>query len=410
MAAPCRIGALALGAVLALGWSSSAQAQFRGKKGGGHPVSVVKKKSAPVQAHAQGGRLQGSGLQGGRPQGGRLGGARPQGPGIAPHADARAPRQVQGPARIGQTGGRPVPAGRVATAGAPAARRTVSVPPTLRRGGTTFSQKVVVHENETYVERTRSDRGGIDRDGHGHHGYAHHDHESRHYRHHGWGHHYYDCYVHTWPYEPWFWGFYFAPFPAPWHYTWVWVGDPWYATWGWYWAPYPYYVGPSYWVTDYVMARMLEDEYARGYAAGYASGEQAAGFPVSEPVKEQLRTQVDETATAFKDDRAIELDSALAKPGYLFVVDAPLSVATQDSASCNLTGGDIIKAAAGGDPDVAVASMVVVTAKRENCAAGSQVSVSYTDLQEMLNSFGEKVDDGMKELEKQNPPGAAKTE
>ena len=43
--------------------------------------------------------------------------------------------------------------------------------------------------------------------------------------------------------------------------------------------------------------------------------------------------------------------------------------------------------------------MVIVTSKSVDCPAGSTVNVSYTDLQEMLNSFSEKVDDGMNELQ-----------
>ena len=149
---------------------------------------------------------------------------------------------------------------------------------------------------------------------------------------------------------------------------------------------------------------MLEDEYARGYGDGYAAGQQAAeGTPISDPVKEQLRIQVDQTAQSFQTEQAIRLEDALADPNRLFIVDTPIRAAAAGSGTCALSGGDIIQPTAGAtvDPDMPVASMTVVTAKGESCVAGSVVHVSFTDLQEMLNTFGERVDDGLNELQKQ---------
>jgi hypothetical protein len=277
----------------------------------------------------------------------------------------------------------------------------VRVPSTVARGGTTFHQSVVAQGDAVVVRRTPEAAQGH-HDGPPHHGQSHHhgDHD-HYYHHHHWGHGYYYCYVHYWSYDPWFWGFYFAPFPAPWTYTWLWFGAPWYVSWGWYYQPYPYYAAPSYWVTDYVISSMLEDEYERGYAAGYAEGQQNAGTPISEPVKEQLRVQVDETAQAFQTEQEILLENALQNPEYLFVVDTPISAATAGSGTCSLSGGDIIKPGGQLDPEVPVSSMAVVTSKAESCAAGTVVSVSFTDLQEMMNTFGERVDDGLNEMQKQ---------
>ena len=44
--------------------------------------------------------------------------------------------------------------------------------------------------------------------------------------------------------------------------------------------------------------------------------------------------------------------------------------------------------------------MVVVTSKGGSCPAGTQITVSISDLQEMLNTFGEKVDAGLNEAQK----------
>jgi hypothetical protein len=297
---------------------------------------------------------------------------------------------VRGDRQPGSGSPKPVASGRVGAgrtfaprpAAAPQGGASPAVPPRMVRGGHTFTETTVVRGHETLVER-RSERDQV-----------------RYYQQRHWGRRSYSCYVHYWPYDPWFWSFYFAPFPAPWPYTWFWIGSPWYVTWGWYYQPYPVYIGPSYWVTDYVLSTSLEEEYARGYAAG----QQSAGTPITEPVKEELRKQVDETAKTYQAEQAVDLQQALKTPGYLFVVDTPLSVTKSDDTTCTLTGGDILKAAAEVGEGAAVAQMAVVTSKDEKCQAGSQVSVSLTDLQEMLNSFGQKVDDGMKELQKNRGP------
>jgi hypothetical protein len=47
-----------------------------------------------------------------------------------------------------------------------------------------------------------------------------------------------------------------------------------------------------------------------------------------------------------------------------------------------------------------VATMNVVSSKFGSCAAGTRVEVSVNDLQEMLNSFAERVDNGLHEFQK----------
>ena len=280
----------------------------------------------------------------------------------------------------------------------------------MTRGGKTFSQRPVVDQDGRTLVARKTTTSYNPRHAH-YHPPHHHHHVVRHYHYHYWGPSYYYCYVSHWAWAPWFWGFYFAPFYAPWHYHWWWVGAPWHVHWGWYYDPYPYYDAPSYWVTDYTLSRMLEDEYARGYEDGYyaAEGEAAVaeqqqeGTPITEPVKEQIRVQVDEMANAFEEDDFVQLEKALEDPEYLFIVDTALSVTNEDGEACTLTGGDIIKQAEGNDldPDRPVAEMEIVTSKSPQCPAGSTAAVSYADLQEMLNTFGQTVDDGLYELQKQ---------
>ncbi len=447
-----RTCALVLGAVLALAWSYPAEAQ-RGRGKRGHSGSVSKKsdskkkddssrkktrsqpQTAPAPTHqpqrAPAARpprapayqpprapaYQPQRAPAARPQ--RAPAARPTGQ--QPRTTAPVRQPARAPAYRPTTEPvQPLPAtladrarrsdNRLAVHRVPArVSRIPTVPPVVKRGGLTYTQfaaksggHIVVTRKSTPSASTNSPYPG---DGHvggahdGHHGGHHSTTSVRHYHYHYWGYGYYYCYIHAWPYYPWFWGFYFAPLHSPWYgYPWWWADSPWYGYWGWYYTPYVTYVGPSYWVTDYTIARMLEAEYERGWADGQAA---AAGTPISEPVKEQIRVQVDDVARAFQASEALLLEKALADPEYLFIVDTPLSVATDTGGTCALTGGDIIRRAPGPEPTLPVASMTVVTSKSEGCAAGSAVSVSYSDLQEMLNTFGQTVDDGLNELQQQ---------
>ncbi|HUR45111.1 MAG TPA: hypothetical protein VMZ27_04465 [Candidatus Saccharimonadales bacterium] len=74
--------------------------------------------------------------------------------------------------------------------------------------------------------------------------------------------------IFTWWYDP-FW--YPPPFGGPTvviashhgcRFSWGWNSDPWYVYHRTYWEPYPVYVRPSYWVTDWMVAGYLADRYA----------------------------------------------------------------------------------------------------------------------------------------------------
>ena len=65
-----------------------------------------------------------------------------------------------------------------------------------------------------------------------------------------------------WVYRPW--GFRIA-------FNWGW--GPWFGWYRYYFAPYPYYLDASMWLTDYVISQQLNS----AYDAGYNAGQQAAG-------------------------------------------------------------------------------------------------------------------------------------
>lgn len=64
-------------------------------------------------------------------------------------------------------------------------------------------------------------------------------------------------------YHPAFYGWASAPWPGPVAFgaaAWGWAGAPWYGYYGF--TPYPYYAGPAFWLTDYLVAANLQAAYA----------------------------------------------------------------------------------------------------------------------------------------------------
>jgi len=259
----------------------------------------------------------------------------------------------------------------------------VKINPTVNRGGRTITQRAVTHNHETMIQRTSVRRFG-----------GHNVSRDRFFRFHDFHGFHFFVFAPFWAFDLAFWDFYFAPFGAPWFYTWPWVSAPWYAAWGWYYTPYPYYLDASYWVTDYVVSDMLSDQYEQGYNSG-----EAKGIAISESNRDQLRTEVEACSRDLKAGQAPVIDTALQTPGYLFAVDSSYdAVSVAEGTNCSLTTGDLIKVSqAPGVTDTSVL-MEVVTAKNGSCAAGVQVRIALTDLQEMINGFSERVDDGLNDF------------
>lgn len=202
-----------------------------------------------------------------------------------------------------------------------------------------------------------------------------------------------------------FWGWYYSPFYSPWSYTWGWYSAPWYGYWNWYWSPYTTYSTPSYYVTDYVLSSRLNDTYERGYQNGYVDGVEASrNQPITADMKAQINVQTQQVSKAFEEDKAVELNDALEDSKFLFVVDESISVKTTDGKKCKLLGADLLKVAEQVEEGAKAVRMEVVAGKG-SCEAGSIVTISAKDLQEMLNGFAEAVDEGMNELQSKQDKG-----
>ncbi len=239
-----------------------------------------------------------------------------------------------------------------------------------------------------------------------------------------------------WAYRPWgvgiSWGIGFG--------GWGWAGAPWYGFYGGYFAPYPVYASPAFWLTDYLIAADLQAAYAaraeanaevNAEANAAANDASAAAYgednrgpapnsgtvtlspevkeAIAEEVKAQLAEQQQEAASAGSNAQASgpapagaagagnEVPPALDPARRTFIVDNTVT-AVSDGQECQLTGGDVITRLTD-TPDADNKVTVSISAsKKTDCAAGKSVSVSVNDLQEMHNHFEQQLGDGMKEL------------
>jgi hypothetical protein len=132
----------------------------------------------------------------------------------------------------------------------------------------------VERADHSRIVAERGRRGYIERryNYHGHEygrrAYYYHGHEyNRYYR----GYYYRGAYVNVYApgfyYAPAFYGWAYNPWYAPVPYAWGWAPNPWYGYYGYYFAPYPVYAAPAFWLTDYLIAAELQAAFAARAAA-----------------------------------------------------------------------------------------------------------------------------------------------
>jgi hypothetical protein len=131
-----------------------------------------------------------------------------------------------------------------------------------------------------YIERRYSYHGHD----YGRRAYYYHGHEyNRYYR----GYYYHGAFVNVYApgfyYAPAFYGWAYNPWYNPVPYAWGWGGNPWFGFYGGYFAPYPVYAGPAFWLTDYLIAEELQ----AAYAAQAAAAAQAQDYPPTLYICEQ---------------------------------------------------------------------------------------------------------------------------
>jgi hypothetical protein len=230
-------------------------------------------------------------------------------------------------------------------------------------------------------------------------------------------------YIPTVYYEPVFYGWVYNPWPAPVPYAWGWYGAPWFAPFGYYFAPYPVYPGPAFWLADFALVeslRLAAEETESGDLRGgaglvYVSARvsqqnQGQGSPLVTPaIKDEIAEQVKQIIADEKDAAARQRNAGAGPvttpavppsldPRFsLFIVSSGLSL-DMDTAACSITPGDILRRkdyTPDGNDAVAIE---VVSSQNGDCAVGMASRLKVDDLEEMHDNFREKVDDGLKSL------------
>jgi hypothetical protein len=149
------------------------------------------------------------------------------------------------------------------------------------------------------------------------------------------------------------------------------------------------------------------DQSAQAMPATPNGGYQSAAV-VAPEVKAELAGQVksllvaDQVAAANPappyTNSVVEAPSALAPAQRLFIVSGVLNEPTADGQQCSLVSGDILTRVMD-TPDANMKVTALVTSsQRGDCASGSLLAVSVSDLQEMQNDFMQKMEDGLQRL------------
>ena len=281
----------------------------------------------------------------------------------------------------------------------------------------------IVRGGRSYYSRTYYDRGVVRVSvyrGYYYHGYR-----------------YYGYYPPYW-YHPAFYGWAYRPWGPPivWGIGiggWGWVGTPWWGYYGGWFTPYPTYPSAAFWLTDFVIAANLQaaysaqSQYADDMAgdaqasANYTNGGQASSEPVTltpevkqaiaEEVKAQLEQQQQQAQqgdsgqaqnAAPSDEN--QVPPALDPARRTFIVSTPLTVDSNDG-ECTLTPGDVITRLTDTPDENQNVNASVSASKKNDCAAGAQISISVDALQDMHNHFQEQLNNGMKTLSEKQGTG-----
>jgi hypothetical protein len=240
-----------------------------------------------------------------------------------------------------------------------------------------------------------------------------------------------------------FYGYAYAPWAAPVPYAWGWGAAPWYGYYGGYYAPYPVYPAPNYWLADFVIAASLAAAFEVAAASADAAPMQAAPWLDDSPLLSASRWLADQligpaaadalSATPMSPDvkqavadeikAAVERErdqsqSAAAKedgaPGqnsiaqlladsqqHVLVAGSDTDLTSIAGPECALSQGDVLKVAGPLPADAATLNATILASKGgKECAVASTVAVPISDLQEMENHLREQVDDGLAELQK----------
>jgi hypothetical protein len=221
-------------------------------------------------------------------------------------------------------------------------------------------------------------------------------------------------------------GVYFAPAYYGWAYHlwaapvayggWGWAGRPWFGYYGGWFAPYPRYAGPAFWLTDYLVSQTLMAAYQER-AAELAATQVSYTQPLSPAVKDLVAAEVQRQLALENAEAAAGAAQTPPDPGssgvarmlsdgqpHVFVVSNALDVPSSNG-ECPVTEGDVLQLLKPIQPGAPAADLSVLATKGQDCAKGSVVQVQVADLQDMQNHMRETLDQGLAQLQQQQGQG-----
>ena len=226
-------------------------------------------------------------------------------------------------------------------------------------------------------------------------------------------------------YHPTFYGWASNPWATPVYYSpaaWGWAGEPWFGFFGDFFTPYPVYTNASLWLTDYLIAANLQAAYQaqdEGVAAaapaaasnsipppsGAAEASQQtplrieAKQAIADEVQRQLAAERAAAAPQQAAPTAEQVPDALNPAERVFVVSSSLDVAVPASGQeCSLTAGDVVMRLSDTPGANQTVTASIQSTKKADCPTGQTVAIGVQDLQEMHNSFLERLDSGINAL------------
>ncbi|MEO5347161.1 MAG: hypothetical protein H7834_12400 [Magnetococcus sp. YQC-9] len=141
-------------------------------------------------------------------------------------------------------------------------------------------------------------------------------------------------------------------------------------------------------------------------------GREVERIPMSvpEPVRKQFGKQVKQDLIAHQENRPLSLAQILAssKPKeYIFQVSETLeAVEVRSNDECSLTTGDLVAFDEVPEEGESAARIRVITSKATSCRVNSVVNVSLWDLQEMLNSYRQRLEANVERIGQEVGKGA----
>jgi hypothetical protein len=228
----------------------------------------------------------------------------------------------------------------------------------------------------------------------------------------------YNRYLPGFYYRPAFYGWAFSPWGVGISFGWGWGGAAWFGFYGGYFQPYPLYVGPTLWLTDYLLAANLQLAYENQQANGapppgpYAQAQQVELSPevkqaIADEIQRQLAAEQQQSAAPNGDVPQANgnmVPSALDPQMSTIVVTENLQV-VDNGQPCELTPGDVLTRIDDNPGADNAVQTKVTNSKPGDCRAGALPRVKVAALQDMMNQFQAQVDSGVQQLAAQQGKG-----